>query len=196
MEWIGAGAASGAGTLSLLAGRRFLAADRPFLIVDYKRQVYPVALAALGFDLSRLLVVRPNCERDALWTCEEALRSGAVDIAWASVERLSGIAFRRLQLAAEQSRAVGFLVRPAGAIKQPSWADVRLLVAPRPARGESLCIGVEVVYSRGRPVRSAANVELDCRGTLREFVCENKTGIVPLVSALADSASACLQARA
>jgi protein ImuA len=196
VEWIGAGAASGAGTLSLLVGRCFCGADSTFLIVDYKREVYPVALAALGFDLARLLVVRPNSQHDALWACEEALRSGAVDIAWANIECLSGNAFRRLQLAAEQSRAVGFLIRPAGAIRQPSWADVRLLVAPRPARGESLCLGVEVLYSRGRPARSAANVEVDCRGTLRELFCESKKDIVPLVSPLADSVPACFQVRA
>ena len=162
VEWIGAGEASGAGTLSLLVSRRFSAADRPFLIVDFKRQVYPLALAALGFDLSTLLVVRPNSERDALWTCEESLRSGGINIVWARIEHLAGIAFRRLQLAAEKSRAIGFLARPAGAIKQPSWADVRLLVTPRPAHGESLCLKVEVIYSRGRPAR----VRGECRNRL------------------------------
>ena len=164
--------------------------------MDFNAQVYPLALAALGFDLSTLLVVRPNSERDVLWTCEESLRSGGINIVWAGIEHLAGIAFRRLQLAAEKSRAIGFLARPAGAIDQPSWADVRLLVTPRPAHGESLCLQVEVIYSRGRPAQSAANVEIDCQGTLREFFYKNKTNFMPLVSPLADSASCCRQAGA
>jgi protein ImuA len=240
--------------------------DSPLVIVDARRQVYPLALAALGFDLSTVLMVRPKSQRDLLWTCEECLRSGAVDMVWARIEHLGPIAFRRLQLAAEKSRAIGFLMRPAGAIRQPSWADVRLSVAPRPtygrqecppscgrqecppsygrqecppsygrqeclpscgrqeclpscgrqeclpscgrqeclpscgrqeclpSYGESLCLRVEVVYSRGRSARSAADIEVDCQGTLRELFYKNKTNFMPLVSPLVDSASCFRQA--
>ena len=122
VEWIGDGDASGAGTLSLLVGRRLCKTDRPAILVDFQQQIYPVALSAFGFDLSTLIVVRPHCEREALWACQESLRCKAVAVVWARIERLTGLAFRRLQLAAEESGSVGFFVRPTAALNEPSWA--------------------------------------------------------------------------
>jgi protein ImuA len=166
VEWIGQGEASGAGALSLLVCRQFGRADRPAILVEGSQPVYPVALTALGWNLASLVVVRTHSQRDALWACEESLRCKAVDVVWARVEQLTSLAFRRLQLAAEESGGVGFLVRSAAALKQPSWADVRLLVAPRPTGSDSLEFQVSVAYSRGQTMRSTANIAVDgLRGT-------------------------------
>lgn len=183
VEWIEDGDASGAGTLSLLVGRRFCNTDRPAIIVDFQQQMYPVALSVFGFDFSTLVVVHPNSEREALWACEESLRCKAVALVWARVEHLTGLAFRRLQLAAEESGGVGFLVRSATALKQPSWADVRLLVTPRPAYGESPRFQMKVAYSHGKPMRSVADIEIDAhRGTLHEVFVQKQTYRMSVVS--------------
>jgi protein ImuA len=183
VEWIENGDASGAGTLALLVGRRLCQTDRPAILIDFKRQIYPPALSACGFDLSTLIVVRPASEREALWSCEESLRSKAVSLVWARIEHLTGIAFRRLQLAAEEAGTVGLFVRPAAALREPSWADVRLLVTPRPAVGEFPRFQIEAVYSRGPTMQSAAEIEIDAfRGTLHEARGKKPTHRLSLVS--------------
>jgi protein ImuA len=183
VEWIADGDASGAETLSLLVGRRFCKADRPAILVDYQQQLYPVALSVCGFDLSTLIVIHPSSEREALWACEESLRCKAVALVWARVEHLTALAFRRLQLAAEETGGVGFLARSATALQQPSWADVRLLVTPRPGRNESPCFQTKVAYSRGKPLRSVADIEIDAlRGTLHEVFNHKQTCRMSLVS--------------
>ncbi len=183
VEWIGDGSASGAGTLSLLVGRKCCEMERPMILIDFHREVYPVALAAFGFDLSKLIVVHPHSEQEALWACEESLRSKAVAIVWAKVEHLTGIAFRRLQLAAEESGGIGFLVRSTTALKQPSWADVRLVVTPRPSRCKAYRFQVSVAYSRGETMRSVTDIEIDAlRGTFYEVVATSQTHRLPAVS--------------
>lgn len=190
VEWIGDGEASGAGTLSLLIARRICDRDRPTVLIDIRKQIYPVALAALGFNLSTLVLVRPDSERDALWASEQALRCEAVAVVWSRIDNLGGIAFRRLQLAVEASQGVGFLVRPTQALKQPSWASVRLLTKPRPSRRESPRFRVEAVGSHGRTVRSETDIEIDClRGMIHDVSDSHETGVVSLASRLADPAA-------
>lgn len=111
VEWVGETPASGAGTLSLVAAREVCPAGQPIVLVDPGRQIYPSALSALGFDLARLVIIRPGCERETLWVCEEVLRCEAVGLMWAELEHRFGTAFRRLQLAAEESAGIGFLLR-------------------------------------------------------------------------------------
>ncbi|HTY48516.1 MAG TPA: translesion DNA synthesis-associated protein ImuA [Steroidobacteraceae bacterium] len=68
------------------------------------------ALAACGLDLGRLLVVRTG---NAAWACEQALRSAACDavVGWIAGP-LAPRAVRRLQLAAQRGRTLGFILRP------------------------------------------------------------------------------------
>jgi hypothetical protein len=49
-------------------------------------------------------------------------------LAWP--EKLDDHLFRRLQLAAEAGETLGLLLRPARALAEPSWAEVRWLVEP------------------------------------------------------------------
>jgi protein ImuA len=167
VEWVEDGAASGAAALALFVGRQLGDARRAAIFVDLKRQIYPPALAASGFDLAKMIVVHPSTEQETLWACEESLRCKAVALVWARIERLTGLAFRRLQLAVEESGGIGFLVRSAAALRQPSWADVRFRVTPRPAAGEWPRFQVTVAYSRGKIRQPAAEVEIDVRrGTI------------------------------
>lgn len=191
MEWIGEGPANGAGTLSLLVCPNLTGSNRPLVLIDPQRQIYPAGLSALGFDLTSVIVLRPSTDRETLWACEESLRCAAVGVVWAKLDRLTPTAFRRLQLAAEESGVVGFLVRSSSAVNQPSWADVRLMVQPRPSRGTGLRLQVDVLYSQGSSRQTKALIEMNSlRESLQNVSEHQETQLVPLVSRLAHSATA------
>jgi len=119
-------------------------------VIDPAEEFYPVAATRLGVDLNRTVVVRPGDTRsvvesggvqsqalsksrasrnnEVLWALEQALRSKAVGLTMCAIDHLNGHTFRRLQLAAETGGGLCFLRRPLAAIRQPTWADVRLLV--------------------------------------------------------------------
>jgi hypothetical protein len=58
IEWV-AGKGS-ADQLALLAARAALGEDRMLIVIDDEESLYPPAAAALGIDLERLIVVRPD----------------------------------------------------------------------------------------------------------------------------------------
>ena len=76
--------------------------------VSPPHEPFAPALAAHGVALDRMLIVRTHLP---LWAHEQALRSGACEVALAWLPRASPRAIRRLQLAAEQGRALGVLYR-------------------------------------------------------------------------------------
>ncbi len=184
VEWIGLGEASGAGTLSLLVARQLFEKHRPAVVVDSAKEIYPLALLPAGSDPASLILVRPNSAGESLWAIEQALCCEAVSIVWGVVPQLSPVAYRRLKLAAERSGSVGFLLRSAPALRQSSWADVRLAVEPRPAWGESPSFCVRTLYSRGEATQSSVNVQIDGTSGL---ICgvkntDEQTPVVSLVS--------------
>ncbi len=98
---------------------------------------YAPALALAGVDLKHCLVVTAAATQDALWVAEQALRSGACGAVLAWLDRngapVDYRALRRLQLAAEAGRAMGFLYRPARMATIPSPAPLRLSLAAQDA---------------------------------------------------------------
>jgi hypothetical protein len=103
------------------------------------------ALQRHGVRLERLLVVNAEKNADALWAAEQTLRCksfGAV-VAWPEAIRDRDI--RRLQLAAEAGRSVGFLYRPPVAAIDASPAAVRLKLQ-REASGH---LQIDVLKCRG-----------------------------------------------
>jgi hypothetical protein len=96
-------------------------------------------------------------------------------------------AARRLQLAAEASGGVGFLVRPAAVRAEPCWSEVRLLVEPRrgaagrPWQGRRLA--VEVLKTRGTVASELAQAKR------LELEVDDETGVVRAVARLAPPAA-------
>lgn len=180
VEWIGAG---GAGTLSLWTIPHLATRHRPAIVVDSQRQVYPLSLH-FGIDPQALILVRPENKADSLWAIEQALRCEAVSVVWGITDHLTPTTYRRLKLAAERAGSVGFLLRPIQALKQPTWADVRLVVEPRPSVDEPPCFHVRVDYSRGGQVGQASvTVQIDGeRGMIRGVNNTDETPVMSLVS--------------
>ena len=121
------------------------------------------ALEAHGLALDRMLIVetplagprqsefnrrRNGGDRMNLWVMEQALKSGAASVALAWLPRASPRAVRRLQLAAEQGRALGVLYRNQRFAGEASPAMLRLLLEPQ-VRGDKQGARVSLIKSRG-----------------------------------------------
>lgn len=96
--------------------------------VSPPHEPFAPALEAHGVALDRMLMVRTHLP---LWAHEQALKSGACAVALAWLPRASPRAIRRLQLAAEQGRALGVLYRSQKFAGEASPAMLRLLLEPR-----------------------------------------------------------------
>jgi hypothetical protein len=90
-------------------------------------QPFAPALAAHGLSLERMVIAQA---RKPLWAFEQALGSNACDVALTWVRRIHPREVRRLQLAAERGRTLGFMFRSVRAAHEPSSAGLRLLIAP------------------------------------------------------------------
>ncbi len=90
---------------------------RPLVVIapqDWRRErggLSARGLAGLGVEPSRLILVRPARETEALWAMEEALKSGAASGVIGAVEAPAFVATRRLDFAARAGRATGVVLR-------------------------------------------------------------------------------------
>ncbi len=79
--------------------------------VNGGRTIFPPALKAFGIDPDRVIFATLQKENDMLWVIEEALKCGGLAAVVGEVQQISFTASRRLQLAVEQSRVTGFILR-------------------------------------------------------------------------------------
>ena len=149
----------GIGELSLLLPA--LACESRLLVLIAPPHVPCVAmLNTRGISAARILVVDVVDCAQALWACEQALRSGAccAVLMWPepllvdqshSLSRLNFTALRRLQLAAAHGATMGVLFRRLHSIHSASPARLRLALRPH---GQSL--DIELVKPRTAHVPS------------------------------------------
>jgi protein ImuA len=161
------------------------------IVIDQGRVVYPPAVCRLGADLDTTIVVHPARVQDALWAWEQSLRCGGVAVVIGWLFRLQEREFRRLQLAAEAGGGIGMLLRSARDRQQPSWADLRLLVSPRPPAALN---SSRIVRERPLPRSRRLRVELlHSRGHFRTGTVlldiDDETGAVHQVPRLAPAAN-------
>lgn len=81
------------------------------LWISYTRRIYPPALKLFGVDPDQVIFVDVPASKDVLWVTEEALKCEGVAAVICEIRELSFTESRRLQLAVEQSRVTGFLLR-------------------------------------------------------------------------------------
>jgi protein ImuA len=79
--------------------------------------LYAPGLEQSGLDARRLMLVSASTDAELLAAMEDALRTRGVAAVVAEPERLDLVAGRRLQLACEQGRATGFVVRRRFAVR-------------------------------------------------------------------------------
>lgn len=205
-EWLTPCQGSGATTLALIVASNILQNDDACVIVDTQHEFYPPLVATLGINLANTVIVRPRSQREAVWAFEQSLRCQGVAISMCWLNKLDNRICRRLQLATEEGSGVGMLLRPAHVRREPSWAEVRFLVEPRPHvpntervlqpplrtpeysradNGASRRLCVELLYSRGGT--SGETVELEI---------EDETGLVHLAPTVAATTTLRYHARA
>jgi len=117
----------GAFSFALAAARPAMENKAAWAVVDTESSFYPPAVAALGLDLEKLIVIRTPVQH-APWAFNQLLRCSEIGAAFLNAPKIENMACRRLQLAAERGGSLGFLLRPLSAIKKPCWASVRLMV--------------------------------------------------------------------
>jgi hypothetical protein len=130
VELLAAADGAGAWTLGIVMAAHICHKRKTSVIVDADRQIYFPGAVRLGLELNRSIVVHPDSRRDAYQAIVQSLRSRAVGAVLSWQERLSMRELRRLQVAAEAGGGAAILLRPAGALRVPSCAPVRLLVSP------------------------------------------------------------------
>ncbi|MEY2726488.1 MAG: hypothetical protein RLZZ458_2355 [Planctomycetota bacterium] len=153
IEWISEQQGQSAGSLALRAAARLLQRPGCLAVIDEQQDFFPGVVETHGIALQRLLLIRIPPESppltaqrksrssaggltsggQALWALEQTCRSRGVRVVLAWLHRCTSAIVRRLQLAVESSGVVLMLLRPAQALQQPSFADLRLLVKPLPA---------------------------------------------------------------
>jgi hypothetical protein len=166
VEWIAQRPRNGAATLALFAAQEAAKQGGYVVVLDRQRQFYPPAAAAWGLSLRRTLVVRAANDRDEMWAIDQSLRCPAVAAVWASLahlgRKLDTQCLRRWQLAAEQSGALGLLIRSAEARQLPCWSDAQLQASPCGGHGdeETWRLRVELLKVRGGAAGGMVQLEL------------------------------------
>lgn len=91
---------------------------------------YAPALMQWGLEISRVLLIHPSHDKDALWAMEQALSSGTCIAVLAWINRMDERSSRRLQLAADKGRSWAIAFRPPQARREASAAALRLMLRP------------------------------------------------------------------
>jgi protein ImuA len=124
-------------------------------------------LAQFGVGLERLLMVRANCQMDALWAAEEALRTPetiALCAISASKKPLNLTATRRLLLTAERHKTRCILLRLDNAGASAAWSRWRISAAPSLGEGRELgapSFSAHLMRSRAGPSGQSFNLTWD-----------------------------------
>jgi hypothetical protein len=179
----------GQGVSLAFAAAQAACRDRPLVVVDRGQALYP---ASWPIELAQTVLVRPTSEADEIWACDQSLRCPGVGAVLARCGRLGQRDFRRLQLAAEEGRTLGILVRPVKLRGDPTWADVQWLVEPQPSP-DRWRLRVELLRCRGGSGGGSLTLELDDTNIWQEVEHAHS---LPAPAILADSTAPRHRARA
>ncbi len=132
--------------LQALAGQRIALLQPP-----YQPQI--AAWCEWGLPPEQLLWIRTQRHADLLWSAEQILRNGSCGalLLWQGALRTE--ALRRLQLAAQASDMLCWLLRPLSFADEPSPAPLRLALYPTPG-------GVQLDLLKRRGPQCAAPIRL------------------------------------
>ena len=75
------------------------------------RKIFPPALASFGIAPDKIIFIDLQKEKDIPWVMEEALKCDGLAAVVGEMKELDFTSSRRLQLAVEQSKVTGFIIR-------------------------------------------------------------------------------------
>jgi protein ImuA len=79
--------------------------------ISTSKTIFPPALKAFALEPDHFIFIDLRKEKDVLWTLEEALKCERITAVVGEINEIGFTESRRLQLAVEQSRVTGFLLR-------------------------------------------------------------------------------------
>jgi protein ImuA len=112
-EFISTGAEDVSASTGFIAGilSALMKSGGAVLWIGSSRTLFPPALALFGIDPGKIIFIDLQNQRDVLWAMEEALKCDALAAVIGEMQELSFTVSRRFQLAVEQSRVTGFILR-------------------------------------------------------------------------------------
>ena len=102
-----------AATFGFVSGllSRLAAGNKPCLWICQSRAFFPLSVTKFNLSPNQIIFINAPRTQDALWAFEEALKCNGLSAIVAEIPRISFSESRRLQLAAEKSKATGLLLR-------------------------------------------------------------------------------------
>jgi len=100
------------------------------LWISTSRTLFPPALKSFGVAPDRIIFVDLKNEKDVLWAVEEALKCEGLAAVIAEIKDVNFSQSRRLQLAVEQSKVTGFLLRTAPSSLKTTACAARWKIRP------------------------------------------------------------------
>src|SRR5579863_3996296 len=112
-EFIAAGAEDAATTAGFIAAvlGTLMRNGGATIWISTCRTIFPPALTSFGISPDKIIFVDLKKEKEILWAIEEALKCNGLAAVVGEIPELSFTASRRLQLAVEESRVTGFILR-------------------------------------------------------------------------------------
>jgi len=137
-------AQSGIGELRLLQPALHALGEQRIVLLQPPHIPHIAAWRDWGLSPQKLLWIRTKRQADALWSAEQVLRNGSCGalLFWQTSMRHESL--RRLQLAAQASDTLCWLMRPLAMADAPSPAPLRLALRPHPEG-----LRVDVLKRRG-----------------------------------------------
>lgn len=83
----------------------------PAVWVAPSSSIFPPGLKFFGIDPHKIIFIQPKKPKDVLWTIEEALKCDSVCTVVGEIGEINLFESRRLQLAVEESKVTGFILR-------------------------------------------------------------------------------------
>jgi protein ImuA len=134
-------AAAAAGFVSALTGN-FMQHGGACIWISVSRTLYPPTLQAFGIAPDRVIFVDLQRTKDALWALEEALKCEGIAAVIAEIPDIGFTQSRRLQLAVEQSKVTGFILRTSSRNVSTTACVARWKITPLPSGIENDMPGV------------------------------------------------------
>ncbi len=159
------------------------------LWISSSRTIFPPALKSFSIDPDKIVFIDLQKQKDVLWAMEEALKCNGLAAVIGEISEISFTASRRLQLAVEQSRVTGFILRFKSRSLNTTACVTRWKITPLPSvlPGDMPGVGfprwnVELLKVRnGKPGNwqiewRAGRFRHDSRLTVIQNFQEKKTG--------------------
>ena len=112
-EFISAGSEDAATTAGFVSGilASLMRKGGACIWISAHRTIFPPALRSFGIAPDKIIFIDLKKEKEILWAVEEALKCEGLSAVVGEIKELSFTASRRLQLAVEQSKVTGFVLR-------------------------------------------------------------------------------------